>query len=432
MIVFVDRYSDDYVLLKDTLQNIDQECELLSFQDSFWGAETLPVNEYLVRQVETETYQMKELHNAFLDIPPYWHVMVEGALGAIYHMDEKKATIYFREPRQKRLVERVEWLAEAGYVCRVDYYNQYGFVACRVLRDAAGKALIKTYYSSKGEEILSHNLIVDSITMFEKGQVKTVFESPRSFEKGVYEQLISRNEKIVLTSARQAEVFKECDLDGKARVCVLLNDVEEIRKYQNLDEISYPLFVLNNANTAGYGNSTEQNVFRLCYVGSTKKEKKSGRDALILTMSDRIEGIDRLVEACPDITFHIAANTQVSDKLLKLGEKENVKIYPQISSIKLKELLENATFYLDINYAGEIYNAIIQASVNHMLILGFENTLHNKHYVSKECTFAQGDIEGLIAKLHEVIKDGDAYEGALRKQELLAGNTLEMLVSKFG
>jgi len=149
-------------------------------------------------------------------------------------------------------------------------------------------------------------------------------------------------------------------------------------------------------------------------------------------MSDRIAGIEKLVEACPELTFHIAANTQVSNKLLELGKKENVKIYPQISSTKLKELLEETAFYLDINYAGEIHNAIMQASVNHMLILGFEDTLHNKHYVAKKCVFAPGDIEGISAKLHEVIKDQDVYEKALAEQELTAGKMLEILAQKLG
>lgn len=432
MIVFVDRYSDEYALLKNTLQILETKCDFLTFQDSFWGTETIPVKEYLVRQTETEPYQMKELHNAFLDIPPYWHVMVEGLFGAIYDMDKKKATIYFREPKQKRLVERVEWLAEAGYVCRIDYYNKYGFVACRVIMNAEGKALIKTYYSSKGEEIISHNLIVDSITIFEKGQVKDVFENARSFEKRIYEQFISQDEKIILTSVRQAEIFKECDAESKAKVCVVLNDIEEIKQYQSFGNLSYPLFILSTAKTAGYEVGTAENVFRLCCVGNIGEKKKSRSDALILTMSDRIAGIEKLVEACPELTFHIAANTQVSNKLLELGKKENVRIYPQISGDKLKELLEEAAFYLDINYAGEIHNAIMQASMNRMLILGFEDTLHNKHYVTKQCIFAPNDIEGIIAKLHEVVKDQDAYEKALAEQELPVGKTLELLATRLG
>ena len=135
MIAFVDQYSDENVILKRTLQKIERECEVLCFQEAYGDEETISVSELFVRGTEETPYQIKELHNAFLDIPPYWHVMVEGVLGAIYDMDKKKATIYFREPKNKRVVERVEWLTDSGYVCKIDYYNQYGFVGCRVLKN---------------------------------------------------------------------------------------------------------------------------------------------------------------------------------------------------------------------------------------------------------------------------------------------------------
>ena len=49
-----------------------------------------------------------------------------GDTGEIYDLGEKKATIYFTEPIEKRIVQRVEWQMEDGWIYKIDYFNKYG------------------------------------------------------------------------------------------------------------------------------------------------------------------------------------------------------------------------------------------------------------------------------------------------------------------
>ena len=51
---------------------------------------------------------------------------------------------------------------------------------------------------------------------------------------------------------------------------------------------------------------------------------------LTLTNSQDLEGIEELVTALPDVVFHIAAWTDMGDKLTKLAVHDNVRLHPQI------------------------------------------------------------------------------------------------------
>ena len=51
-------------------------------------------------------------------------------------------------------------------------------------------------------------------------------------------------------------------------------------------------------------------------------------EAVILTNSDQIEHLQEIVEALPNINFHIAAITEMSAKLLAFDKYNNVHLYP--------------------------------------------------------------------------------------------------------
>ena len=102
------------------------------------------------------------------------------------------------------------------------------------------------------------------------------------------------------------------------------------------------------------------------------------RKTLTITESDQLEYIEQLINDFPEITFHIAASTIMSDKLTRLDINNNVELYPCITEQKRKELFERCDIYLDINHYRELYNAVNEAMVNNMIILAFDNTAHSK------------------------------------------------------
>ncbi|ORP87478.1 accessory Sec system glycosylation chaperone GtfB, partial [Vibrio cholerae] len=68
-----------------------------------------------------------------------------------------------------------------------------------------------------------------------------------------------------------------------------------------------------------------------------------------------------LVETLPDFKFHIAAITEMSDKLMQLDQYANVHLYPSINIDRVNELYQLCDIYLDINEGNEILNAVEQA-----------------------------------------------------------------------
>ena len=89
----------------------------------------------------------------------------------------------------------------------------------------------------------------------------------------------------------------------------------------------------------------------LGYHYQFKRDNFLRRDALILTNSDQIEQVEAIVEALPDVTFRIAAVTEMSSKLLDMLRYPNVVLYQNASPQKIQELYQLSDIYLDINHS---------------------------------------------------------------------------------
>lgn len=85
--------------------------------------------------------------------------------------------------------------------------------------------------------------------------------------------------------------------------------------------------------------------------------------------------------------FHIAAITEMSSKLMSLSQYENIMLYPEASVKRIGELFDICDYYLDINHESEIVAAVKQAFLHNQLILGFQQTLHNKAFIANEHVF---------------------------------------------
>ena len=423
MIVLGERYTKETDYLQITLRTIGLECQFVFAEDNFdLPSDMLSISEFFLQKKEAEQLQERDLYYAFLEVPHLWQVRDDGLWGKIVHAGQKKAQIFFKKPIEKRFVERVEWLSEKGKVYKTDYYNKYGVVYCRGLRDEDEKLLLKSYYTSKGEEVISCNERTGSIILFEDGMVKFTFDSKRQFEKYMCEQLYATGESVIVTSLRLAEMFQEVAGKQVDNVIVMLNDPIEVEAYR----LDYPLMVANNCRTASCDAST---LKRFSYCSAMVPCINNIGDILILTASDKLENIETLVECFPEKVFHIAAPTKVSDKLWALTNYANVKVYPVVKVEQLQHLLEISDIYLDINHYREVDDIVIRASMGHMVILGFENTLHNRPYMLDECIFRQDDCEGFVAKLQEILESESTFRSVLLKQQQQISSTTAALFS---
>ena len=173
----------------------------------------------------------------------------------------------------------------------------------------------------------------------------------------------------------------------------------------------------NSALMNQYIDMGGKNGRRIYFIPEEYPVNDAKGEALILTCSDQLQGIEYLIHELPEVMFHIGANTQVSEKLLKLGQCPNVRIYPQIGREQLSALWSHCDFYFDINHYGEIHNAIDTAHQNNLLILGFENTIHCRELVVEECIFSQSDEKKLAGEMKKLVNQPEAVGERLVKQQ---------------
>lgn len=111
---------------------------------------------------------------------------------------------------------------------------------------------------------------------------------------------------------------------------------------------------------------------------SLKKVLQPIHRAFIFTYSDSIEGIERLAKDLPNWQFHIAAYTQISEKLKQLEMYSNIKLYPLVYRFKLNELVENSDIYLDINHGDADTQVLEQVKKLGKDILFLSTTYHGQ------------------------------------------------------
>ena len=79
------------------------------------------------------------------------------------------------------------------------------------------------------------------------------------------------------------------------------------------------------------------------------------------------------MNALPNCLFHIAAYTQMSDKLLKLMAYENVRLHPAILPYPLRDLLASSDIYLDINHDQKFDTVIREFQESGKPVYAFDN-----------------------------------------------------------
>lgn len=122
-----------------------------------------------------------------------------------------------------------------------------------------------------------------------------------------------------------------------------------------------------------------------------------------LTNSDRLEGIEYLVKALPNCLFHIAAYTQMSDKLLKLMAYENVRLHPVILPYPLKDLLASSDIYLDINHDQKFDTVIREFQESGKPVYAFDNV--QTEGISEQ-VFSHENYQEMVEKFDQILSKG--------------------------
>lgn len=359
-----------------------------------------------------------------IKVPEYWEISGNNNGGKIHNLNKERGSIFYAEPKNKRLVKVVDWYDEKGVVRSSDHYNKYGALYARTIFNAEGKKVNKTYFSAAGAEIIMENYVTHDIILND-GDVVRIFPSKTDFvlffmkragytEHRVFFNTLSTSffvsQRLPATHKADVLFWQEPvrgEIPGNMRVILegQANRTEKImvqkkQAYNKLLELGAP-----------------KDMFHLLgYIYPFKKENAHQAEVLICTNSDRIAQCQRLVEALPEMHFHIAALTEMSSKLMSMDNYSNVSLYPGVKMSILNELFIKCDYYMDINHESEIVSAVQRAFLHNQLILAFKETLHNSSYVAPENIYQIDDVEKMILDLKEIAGNTDCMQMHLQKQ----------------
>lgn len=343
--------------------------------------------------------KIKDLYYAFIPVPEYWMVTPYLERGAIFDMGVKKGEIYVRNPKEKRMVEYVEWL-DQGKAVRRDYYDRYGVVYKSEHISSEGNLLETSYYTSDRRELLCLNNSNNIFGALTKKKLMRYYHTEEDWIREYLDELCLADTQVIITSDRQKE---------------MLGDLQS-----NIMDWSF----LENVN-AGSGT--------FCFVSKETaryiENKKESKDILILTTSDQLEALEQIVDALPQCRFHIAATTAFSPRIYELEkEKYNIYLYSTIGYDKLEELLEMCAIYLDINRAYAYPNSIEKAALHGLVMMGFRNSIHSAHYFLEENIFAPEETETLISRVQEITADLNRIKLLAVRQNEMQKETVRQLM----
>lgn len=154
----------------------------------------------------------------------------------------------------------------------------------------------------------------------------------------------------------------------------------------------------------------------LGFVYNFEKENQHTNNILICTNSDRIEKLNELVVCMPNMKFYVCALTEMSQKLMSFEKYDNVHLYPGCKASEILNLFNTCDYYLDINYENEIVDATKEAFLHNLLILGFNQTIHNRKYVLPDFVFDANNYQDMI----RVILDASHLDINLERQRNVA------------
>lgn len=398
MVIVFDRFTKYTKQMAETIQALNLDAEILVLErNGFLPSGILSPYEFFVSRQNHGVHEEKGLFYNLLEIPEFWEIRADGVWGGVYDMGCKKASVFFTSPIEKRNVERVEWCTEYGRVYRIDYYNKYGLKYFSEFLSMDGEVDSRVFYSDRNQEVIVEQPGNDIVTVLKDGRMNAFLTSRDQFLEYYLKEAGLGERYALFVQDEESVPFLELKPDGK-RVWdfVLFADDKMLDKY------------VNRVGEAG---------FRFYAVPERYPVNQAKGEALTLTASDQLEGIEYLVCELPDIIFHIAANTQVSDKLKKLAQRPNVKVYPQISRQNLNRLWDTCDFYLDINYYQKIFDAVNIAHQKNLLIMGFEDTVHNRALVAEECVFSETNQEKMAFQIKKMTGNLQLMRELLVKQQ---------------
>ena len=361
-------------------------------------------------------------------VPDFWEISGDNSSAKVNYYGQEKARIAYHATSYKRIVESVEWLDDKGQVVMIERYNQYGRKIAITTCDAQGHPLVTTYFEGDTERLTENHQTGDLILTLDH-QPMRIFKNRldyfvfyleyRGFNlDGLVYNTLATSFSLSLQlgnkgiKGRDVLVWQEPLHDSLPGNMQLILKNPEIRTKKILipQNATYhrALQLTSQDQHASFGP--------LGYLYDFKVKDDIRKDTFVLTNSDQIEALTYLVESLPDVTFRVAALTEMSASLLSMVRYPNVVLYQNISQERIQELLKISSIYLDINHYAEVQGIVRKAFEHQQVILAFSHTVHDRTYLAQANIFEQGKEADLVARIKEIYQSVDRYKEAVAQQ----------------
>lgn len=368
-----------------------------------------------------------------LEVPDFWEIRGDATQAAVYDESYKRANIIYEDTKQnQRIVQRVEWLGLDGGVRSVDHYNQSGWRYAQTNYNANHQPVMTSYYDADDHEVIVENYVTSNIILnredkiyFFKSRIDFVTEF-LTHEFGTIDGLIYNSLATPFLVSYQLDqpgrdilfwqetLPENGEIPGNMTTLIAQNGRTKNIVFQNKTD-----FERDNIQQL-------QQQIAIDYIGYNYpivKHRNKKNEAFILTNTDQIAHVAEIVAATPNVHFNVAAFTEMSTKLMSLGDYKNVSLYPNVTFQRVEKLFKQSVLYLDINGSNEVMSAIRQAYLDNAVIMAFEQTKHNPHFTLDALTFDEAQPEQLIDTLHRLCDEPEYLADMLDAQHAAAGQS---------
>ncbi len=377
--------------------------------------------------VESEHETGKPLFFDQVPVPDFWEITGNNQGAKVSNLLQERARISYAEGEQVRLVKRVDWLNLAGTIRQTDHYNKYGFCFAKTTYDGDGQAIFTRYVTREGAERILENHVTGDILLTLEAQPIQHFANRREFVKDFLKRHTDLTQSMIFNTLAMsfmvsfelrdhvggdALVWQEPlgdEIPGNMRLILEDNGLRANRVFIP-DAATYARAM------ALVSKEQQHKIIPLGYSYQFKRDNFVRKTALTLTNSDQIEQLETLVQALPDVTFRVAAVTEMSDKLMSMLRYPNVTLHQNASQNQIANLYKTCDLYLDINYSTELLQATRQAFDNNLLILAFEETAHGLTYTPSEHIYPKAQVDQMIQQIKDATQDVSGMSAALIAQ----------------
>jgi accessory Sec system glycosyltransferase GtfB len=319
------------------------------------------------------------------------------------------------EANSFRQVESVDWLLPDHMLGHTDHYDRYGNqyattyydngVAYQTVYQGPGECVIEVHHASRVVTLRSPHRLLTFATLTDF--VSFFIDDQRLADDRIL--INSLSYPLFVARQRAAEpnttLFWQETMPGD----VPGNMAAELEQPVALTRIVFCDEHLRQKVAARYPH-TALDLTYLSHLGQfSDKDGYDPRRAFTLTNTDEVPGLVELLEAFPDVTFSVAALTLMSEKLHGLGRKyANLTLRPSINHKQIREELDKASVYLDINAGAHVLDVVKAAYYLNLVVLALTSHAKTPDY-SRTCA----TTEELKAHLSAVIASPQHRTGAL-------------------